>query len=137
MRSCIILLKRMDLKKGRAAGLNTTEGLWFINDLISWLRARDVAVRSSTAMQVRYLSSRLLVIVGCWDSAWNFVCPSWTHRFHNLHTVMRFQPTRAAICDAINHHPSRLKFDLYQSQTLARKHFFFLHKVLEQLFTRQ
>ena len=78
---------------------------YLANDCFSWFRTREVAVRYIKAMQIRCLSSRLLVVAGSWDPNGLSVWSSWTHSFHILQIVMGFLPLN----------PCKLYFDFCQS----------------------
>ena len=100
----------------------------------SWLRAWDAAIRSIQAMRVRRLSSQQLGIMSCWDPERRSVWSCWSHGFNILQRIMESRSSRS--CDAISHNPSKLQFDLYQSQTRVSKHFY-LHEASQQFFITQ
>ena len=87
------------------------------NHLISWFKARDMALRSIKAVRMSFLSSSLLVIAGCWNLArhMTFLNP-WIPYSADSHRI-----SVNAGCDTINCNLGRLQFDRYRSQTCAGK----------------
>ena len=107
------------------------------NNPISWLRTLYVTVRFIKAMQTRCLLSLLLKTTSCWDPSWCFVWPSLSYRNHILPTIMNLDWSEQRYCERMNHNSVKIQFDFYQSQKRDNKRFFFLHKLSQQLSTKQ